>query len=385
MVVVRVTCSWCCVVITHSISAMTTIKSTENMPTRALAEKRMTCPLAIAEPTLKKAKPQARTPALLLCLSCVISNDPRLADLILPASEASSAHVVILGIPTDEGIRRNGGRTGASEAPKAIRKRLGKLTPFAGPHFKRHLDELKIADLGDIEPSDLETMHVAASKVTSEIIASGKIIIAMGGGHDVTYPLVQGFRSGLSGRDGQNEREVGLINIDAHLDVREKKNGKHHSGSSFRLLLEEGIIKGEHFAEIGIQSFAASKEHFDWVLQQGARILTFEDATGGHLPNASEECEIAITRGDPDFPVYLSFDMDCVRASDAPGVSAPAPIGFLAEEAYELSVAAGLSKNVRMFDIVEVSPPHDVDGRTARLAARMIAGFLAGVANRNLP
>jgi len=306
----------------------------------------------------------------------VISNDRRLSDLILSASEASSADVVILGIPTDEGIHRNGGRIGASEAPNAIRAWLGKLTPFAGPHFKRHLDELKIVDLGDIPEGDLEEMHKAASKMAMELIASGKIVIALGGGHDVTFPLARGFR------DGIKADSIGLINIDAHLDVREKKNGQHHSGSSFRLLLEEGIVKGEHFAEIGIQSFVASKEQFNWVLQQGARILTFEDATEAHLPNAFEECEIAMTRGDPDFSVYLSFDMDSVRASDAPGVSAPAPIGFLAEEAYELAVAAGLSKNVRMLDIVEVSPPHDIDGRTSRLAARMIAGFLAGVANR---
>ncbi len=310
-------------------------------------------------------------------------SDPRLADLIVASAE--DADVVIFGVPTDEGIRRNGGRIGASQAPTAIREWLGKLTPFAGPHFRRHLDDLRIADLGSIPEGDLEAMHEAASQTTSELIGSGKIVVALGGGHDVTYPLVQGFRNGLSGRDGQRGREAGLINVDAHLDVREKKNGKHHSGGSFRLLLEEGIVKGEHFAEIGIQSFAASRAHFDWVLQQGARILTFEDATEVHLPTAFEECEIAITRGDPDFPIYLSFDMDCVRASDAPGVSAPTPIGFLAEEAYELAVAAGLSKNVRMFDIVEVSPPHDVDGRTARLAARIIAGFLAGVANRNLP
>ncbi len=308
------------------------------------------------------------------------SDDPRLASLIQAATESTiaEADVILFGIPTDEGIRRNGGRFGASEAPNAIREWLGKLTPYAGPHFNRHVNDLRIVDLGDIPKGDLETMHEATAIIAKEMIAAGKIVIALGGGHDVTYPLVRGFRN------GSISENVGLINIDAHLDVREKKNGLHHSGCSFRLLLEEGIIKGPHFAEIGIQSFAASEKHFDWVIQQGARVLTFEDATTAHLPNAFEECEVAITRGDPEFPVYLSFDMDCVRASDAPGVSAPAPIGFLAEEAYELSVAAGLSKNVRMFDIVEVSPPHDLDSRTARLAARMIAGFLAGVANRSI-
>jgi formimidoylglutamase len=307
-------------------------------------------------------------------------SDARLGDLIQPASEAAlaAADVVLLGVPTDEGIRHNGGRPGASEAPNAIRQWLGKLTPFAGPQFKRHLGSLKIVDLGDIAQDELEAMHEQAAQLIQELSAAGKIVITLGGGHDITYPLVKGVKRSV-GSD-----MIGLINIDAHLDVRPRKNGQHHSGSSFRLLLEEGIVSGPHFAEIGIQSFVNAQSHFDWLLQQGSRILTFEDATAAHLPNAFEECEFAITHGDPDMPVYLSFDMDCVRASDAPGVSAPAPIGFLAEEAYELAVAAGLSKNVRALDIVEVSPPHDVDGRTARLAARMIAGFLAGVANRDL-
>ncbi|MDP4199637.1 MAG: formimidoylglutamase [Bacteroidota bacterium] len=317
----------------------------------------------------------------------IISEDPRLTNFIQPVTDSSitAANVVILGVPTDEGIRRNGGRVGASKAPAAIREWLGKLTPFAGPHFKHHLDTLRIVDLGDITQGSLETMHEAASKVVSDMIAAGKIIIAIGGGHDVTYPLVRGFQSGLSRQNGQSEpQEIGLINFDAHLDVRPKKNGQHHSGSSFRLLLEEGIVKGQHFAEIGIQSFVVAQAQFEWVLQQGARILTFEDTADASLPNAFEECEFAITHGNPEMPVYLSFDMDSVRASDAPGVSAPTPIGFLAEEAYELSVAAGLSKNVRVLDLVEVSPPHDLDGRTSRLAARMIAGFLAGVANREI-
>src|SRR5207237_10492590 len=121
-----------------------------------------------------------------------------------------------------------------------------------------------------------------------EMISAGKTVIALGGGHDVTYPLVRGFRDGVN-----SEMEIGLINIDAHLDVRPKKNGQHHSGSSFRLLLEEGIVAGQHFAEIGVQSFAMSRVHFEWLLQQGSRILMFEDATNAHLPNAFAECEFA--------------------------------------------------------------------------------------------
>ena len=307
-------------------------------------------------------------------------DDPRLAQYIQPASESilDDASIVIFGVPTDEGIRRNGGRIGASKAPAAIREWLGKLTTYAGPQFKHHLNDLRIADLGDVTGNDLEAIHEAATTISKELIGLGKIVIALGGGHDITYPSVKGFQQAIGSND------FGLINIDAHLDVRPKKDGQHHSGSSFRLLIEEGIVNPRRFSEIGIQSFVTAQSHFNWLLEQGTRILTFEDATTAHLPNAFEECEFATTLGDPEIPIYLSFDMDCVRASDAPGVSAPAPIGFLAEEAYELAAAAGLSKHVRMLDLVEVSPPYDLDGRTSRLAARMIACFLAGVANRHL-
>jgi formimidoylglutamase len=305
--------------------------------------------------------------------------DIRLGSLIKPFSQRAleESSIVILGIPTDEGIARNGGRVGAATAPIEIRHWLNKLTPYAGPNFKEHLDSLSIVDMGDIVDGDLETTHEEARSKTASLLAQSKIVIAIGGGHDITYPLVKGFREGTG-------HKIGLINIDAHLDVRPKKNGLHHSGSSFRLLLEEGVVAGTKFAEVGIQPFSNARAYFDWTLQQGSRILTFEDATTTHLPNAFEECAFAITLGDLEMPLYLSFDMDAVRASDAPGVSAPSPTGFLAEEAFELAVAAGLSKNVKMFDIAEVNPTYDIDGRTSRLAARMIAGFLAGVANRSV-
>jgi formimidoylglutamase len=302
-------------------------------------------------------------------------DDPRLGQLIGAPSAVADADVVLLGVPTDEGIVRNGGRPGASAAPAAIRTALARLTPFAGPQFKEHVDRLKIADIGDVATGPLEKMHDVAQQAVAELIRAGKIVIVLGGGHDITFPCAKGLREGHTG-------DMGVINIDAHLDVRPRKNGLHHSGSSFRLLVEENVISGRSLVEIGVQSFAISKAHFDWVKSIGGRIVTFEDANEVHLPHAYEEYEFGTTFGDPETAIYLSFDIDCVRASDAPGVSAPTPTGFLAEEVYELSVAAGLSQHVKVFDIVELNPTFDLDNRTARLAARMIAGFLAGVANR---
>lgn len=314
------------------------------------------------------------TPAAYSALETA-EDDPRLGQLIKKQSDIAAADVVIIGVPTDEGIVRNGGRPGASAAPAAIRAALSRMTPFAGPQFRDHIEKLAIVDIGDVAQAPLEEMHDTARKMIAEIANQNKIAVILGGGHDITYPCAAGLRDGHTG-------DLGVINIDAHLDVRPRKNGQHHSGSSFRLLVEEGVIGGRSLVEIGIQSFAMAKSHFDWVKSVGGRIVTFEDANEAHLPNAYEEYEFGTTFGDRETAIYVSFDMDCVRASDAPGVSAPSPTGFLAEEVYELSVAVGLSQHVKVFDLVEINPTFDLDNRTARLAARMIAGFLAGVANR---
>ena len=79
---------------------------------------------------------------------------------------------------------------------------------------------------------------------------------------------------------------------------------------------------------------------------------------------------------------YVSFDMDAVSSAFAPGVSAPATIGFTSDEIIEMAYWAG-AEGTRMIDIVEVNPHFDIDDRTSRLAALMIASFISGLAERS--
>lgn len=289
--------------------------------------------------------------------------DPRLSQLIGGLNRLDEAEIVILGIPTDEGIQRNGGRVGASQAPNKIREHLAKLTPFAGPTHKRQLSDLRIVDIGNVADDELEVMHEIAQEVVSKLIAQGKFVIALGGGHDVTYPLVKGF--------ADRYKNVSLINVDAHLDVRPKKNGQHHSGSSFRLLLEEHVI--QKMIEFGIQPHVIAINHVHW-LRPYASIRYFDEIRDARKEFVESMQKIGAN--------YVSFDIDAIRASDAPGVSAPAPIGFSALDAMHMAYEAGKHSGVKMVDLVEVSPKHDVDDRTSRLVARMIANVMLGIADR---
>ena len=293
--------------------------------------------------------------------------DPRFADIIrTDAAAATAGDIVIIGVPTDEGIKRNGGRVGAAQAPDEIRKYLRKLTPHSGHSSSKSISSLRIFDHGNISGASLEEIHLNAKGAIEDYITRGCFVISLGGGHDVTYPLVNGVRQGL-------KQDFGLINIDAHLDVREKKNGFHHSGSSFRLLIEENIVNGKDFTEFGIQPFAAAASHIDWVTSQGSTVRYSHDIQAEGVTKAFKT---EISRLDK---FYLSFDIDSIRASDAPGCSAPSPVGFTAEDAIMMCYESARSGKLISMDIVEVSPPFDIDGRTSRLAARMIAATVAGL------
>ena len=295
--------------------------------------------------------------------------DPRLSDIILPYSEKNleESNIVILGVPTDEGIRRNGGRVGAAEAPNEIRKQLFKLTPSAS---NGSISSLNIVDYGNISGNTLEEIHAIAKDAVSNFIKSGKTVIALGGGHDITYPLASGFHDGIGGKD------FSLINIDAHLDVREKKEGLHHSGSSFRLLIEEKILHAKYFLEFGIQQFSFAGSHLEWLKKKGGTTIFYEDVFQKDVANKFR------TLLPHEIPFYLSFDIDSIRSSDAPGASAPSPIGFRSEDALGICFEAGRHETTKMIDIVEVNPLFDRDNRTSKLAARMIAWFLLGLTER---
>lgn len=296
-----------------------------------------------------------------------LPEDPRLGQLIAGTDALADADVVIFGVPTDEGIRRNGGRIGASLAPDKIRSYLAKLTPFASPQHKKQLENISIVDLGNVAGKTLEEMHDVAMGLTELLIEEKKFVIALGGGHDITYPLVKGYATARP--------SPALINIDAHLDVRPLKDGHHHSGSSFRLLIEESHIDGLDFTEFGIQPNVIAREHYEWLMSKRSMVRFFDELSdpiqdfNQWLNTQAENC-------------YVTFDVDAIKSSDAPGVSAPAAIGFSSEQAMAMCFAAGNSSKVGMMDFVEVSPPHDPDDRTSRLVARMTVNAMLGFANR---
>jgi formiminoglutamase len=282
--------------------------------------------------------------------------DPRLGESVLSLPEDyASADVVLLGCPQDEGVRRNGGRPGAAKAPEAIRRFLYRLVRPGAVRF---------FDLGDtiLEPS-LEETHAVHQRVAKQILADGKRLVVLGGGNDLSYPDCSAL--------AQTAYTVLAFNIDAHLDVRD--NPAPNSGTPYRMLLEEGFLKPGQFYELGYQPFAVADAHLEYVLGKGGYPISLEALRQAGVIPAIQKILIESTTE----AIFWGIDMDAVCASDAPGVSAPNPIGLTGDELCRIAALAGGDSRSRVFEITEVNPEFDLQNRTAHLAAVAIFHFLA--------
>ncbi|MBC8124989.1 MAG: formimidoylglutamase [Candidatus Kapabacteria bacterium] len=302
--------------------------------------------------------------------------DLRIGDLIVDATLApANAEIVcvLIGVPQDIGVVRNNGRAGAAEAPSAIRASLMKL---ASSQFQDVVESgrMCIVDSGDIETSGktLEQIHDEQHDAVARVLQRGHFPIVLGGGHDCAWPTIRAFEAG--------NKEYGVVNIDAHADVRPLQgDDRAHSGSPFRQMLEQTpsqLLPGG-FVEFGIQGASVAASHLAFVRDAGMHVVMLGDTRKESIVFVWDR---AYAHAALSQRVYVSLDMDAFASAFAPGVSAPAADGFTPYEVASCLRAAASSGSMAAFDIVEMNPRFDVDGRTAKLAATMISEVLAGLA-----
>lgn len=257
--------------------------------------------------------------------------------------------IALIGLPDDRGVWMNHGRPGAAAGPTAFRAalaRYGSADSAAGPMPR-------IYDAGDVTVSDsLEETHRRVTAATTALLDAGLFPIAIGGGHDLTFPFVRAVAARFP-------KPVGVY-FDAHLDVRETTG----SGMPFRKLIEDCGVSALHLH--GFRPLVNSREHFAWFKAHGGKI--HPDKAKVALPKAKH--------------LFVSFDLDVLDSAHAPGVSALNPAGWTVREAEAWVRACGANKSVRCFDLMELNPAHDADGRTARAAAHLFLTFLAGFSSR---
>ncbi len=296
------------------------------------------------------------------------SDDQRLGHLLgRELKEEEAPRVILIGFPSDEGVKRNGGRPGAAGAPDEIRKSLFKMTPDAEqPELFKALMG-KTIDAGNLRLSaDLATGQEEMGSVIAGFLKDGIIPVILGGGHETAFAHFSGYaEAGL---------KTAILNIDAHTDVRPLKEGKPHSGSPFRQAMEHESGCCKKYMVAGLQPYSVAQSHLEFIDSEKGSYL-FRDET--NITSVS-----GLFHEHSSERLMVTFDMDAVDQAYAPGVSAPCANGLQPELWLTLAYLAGRNKQVTSFDLSEVNPEYDRDRQTAKLAALTVWHFLLGLSQR---
>lgn len=255
---------------------------------------------------------------------------------------------VMQGLPLDMTVSRF---HGTAEGPEAIRTESRFLETFSFSQ-KKDLADVVFCDIGDLvlPRDDLYKSLDTIESVSRNFFARGRKLVSFGGEHLVTFPVVKAAAGFF--------KDLVVIHIDAHADLRKTFHGmKYNHATVMRLIAETCLFSPGSLFQFGIRS--GTGEEYEWGMANTAFYP-------GELYRPMEEALKKIGCR----PVYLSLDIDAVDPSAAPGTGTPEPGGLSASEIFE-SLAIMKNVNIVGFDIVEVSPPLDVNNITATLAAKI--------------
>lgn len=290
---------------------------------------------------------------------------------IRPIEVGTTGDVALVGFASDEGVRRNQGRTGAADGPDALRRALGGL-PLHAP--------LDLGDLGTVTlvGGDLEAGQVRLGEVVAAALDSHKLVVVLGGGHETAYGSYLGWTQSAR----TVGRSIGVVNLDAHFDLRDEPCAT--SGTPFRQMAQGEQAAGRPFryAVLGISEASNTSALFRTAAALEVEYLSDRQCQPRHL--AAVSAFVAQFLDGVDV-VHLSIDLDVLPGERAPGVSAPAVYGVPMETLIEVCRQIAFSGKLALVDVVELAPNRDVDGRTARAAARLVFEVVGALAEAAAP
>lgn len=281
-------------------------------------------------------------------------------DLDAFKTGSSRKTIGLLGYACDEGVKRNQGRIGAVEGPDAIRKQLAKMP--------NHLNvETQFLDAGTVTclDGDMERAQNTLSEKVVKLLESNVFPILLGGGHDMAY----GHYKGIKKYFGKN-KSIGIINFDAHFDLRESSEGTN-SGTPFNQIAQNLKSNGAvfHYLCLGIRKDANDRKLFETAQDQGVSYLNNKMFNMDNTATLGRKLSEFIEKVDH---LYITIDLDGFTSAYSPGVSAPSPMGFSPEVVLVALEIILNSKKMISFDIAEMNPTYDLDGRTAKLGASLV-------------
>jgi agmatinase/guanidinopropionase len=262
--------------------------------------------------------------------------------------------LALFGIPYDGGVSY---RPGARFAPSQVREASSLGRGFHMTRAMSVFEKLKAADIGDCStvPIDQIQTYEKIEKFVTEILATNKKFISVGGDHSTTLPVLRALKKKFN-------EPLNFIHFDAHLDTYPAAWGcEYHHGAFARHAVEEGLVNPKNMIQIGIRGPLASGDDLNFVKKHGIQIVTVDDIRDVSLNDFLKT--LPVYKG----PTYISYDIDCLDPAFAPGTGTPVPGGLTTYETQKILRAFKID-NLVGADIVEVSPPYDTSQITALAA-----------------
>jgi len=289
-------------------------------------------------------------------------NWPRANTLFTAGLNASD--FALIGIPAHKSSLSP---TSANLTPGAIREALARYSTFAGS-TKTDLTKLAMVDLGDVADPDFTDGEARVAAAVENLLASHKLVMALGGDNSITYSVARGLWKDLS--------NVGVITFDAHHDLRDGQS----NGSPIWRLIQAGL-PGKNIVQIGISDFANSAAYSKRAEDNGVTVIDRAMMRSQSIEKiVTDALAIAGANGRE---IYVDVDVDVCDRSVAPACPASVPGGITADEIRNAVRLVAKDSRVRAIDITEIDAALDTpDQRTIRLAALLVLEAAAGVASR---
>lgn len=306
------------------------------------------------------------------------------------AIEDSTAKYVLFGIPEDLGARGNFGIGGADTLWIPF------LQSFLNIQSNDFFDGSEILLLGHFDFGDLKylidrsargeeekteayrhalhTVDDEVEQLAKLISQSGRIPIAIGGGHNNSYPLIKGSAKGWFKHGAIHLAQINCINLDAHADYRPLEG--RHSGNAFRYAEEDGYM--QKYCVIGLhENYIPQNVWIDIVNNPFIDCITFEDIFV-HEKRTFLQSVAHATGFTEDSLTGIDIDIDSIQNTLS---SAMTPVGFQPIHARQFVSFAAADTKPAYLHICEgatILSDGRTDGNSGKLVSYLITDFIKG-------
>ena len=300
---------------------------------------------------------------------------PRYADIStffrLPiVKDLSKLDYCFCCVPWDGGTTN---RPGARHGPREVRNASSLVRLYHPVSLKSPYDMYNVADVGDcpVNPADLQDSLSKIEIFFKNISKMNTIPISIGGDHLISLPILRGLKK---------DKAIGIFQFDSHSDTWDSYFGgyKYTHGTPFRRAIEEKLVDPTKYVMLGIRGSLYDPNDLKWAQDQGITIITIDE----YYEMGLEKCIEKILKILDGSDIYFTLDIDGIDPTFAPGTGTPEVGGFNVRET-QVIIRALKNLNFVGGDVVEVSPPFDINNMTSHVAATIAFEMLCTFTKTN--